>query len=118
MDTAKLVQWKTDDAKLISCVLDLVDLQIVLNLRPYKTVRGMWEYRKGVYDQEALATRFPLENEISEYSHGNIFIQEYYFVFIDLQTEFIKLIYATAREDAISALQKVHEVGMQDQFLY
>lgn len=39
-----------DDAMKISWILSLVDPQTVLNMRPYKTAKGMWEYLKRVCD--------------------------------------------------------------------
>lgn len=43
------------DAMKISWILSSVDPQTVLNMRPYKTAKGMWEYLKRVCD--AVRTR-------------------------------------------------------------
>jgi hypothetical protein len=48
-DSTKLLQWKVKDARVISWILGSVDPLIVLNLRPYKTAKTMWEYVKKVY---------------------------------------------------------------------
>ncbi|KAJ0082196.1 hypothetical protein Patl1_12180 [Pistacia atlantica] len=36
-------------------ILGSVDPIIVLNLRPYKTAKSMWEYLKKVYNQDNIA---------------------------------------------------------------
>jgi len=48
-DSTKLLQWKVKDARVMSWILGSVDPLIVLNLRPYKTAKTMWEYVKKVY---------------------------------------------------------------------
>jgi hypothetical protein len=59
-DSTKLLQWKVKDARVISWILGSVDPLIVLNLRPYKTAKTMWEYLKKVYYQDNNARRFQL----------------------------------------------------------
>lgn len=41
-DDTKLVEWKTHDARIISWTLNSFDPHIILNLRPYKTDKGMF----------------------------------------------------------------------------
>jgi hypothetical protein len=48
-DSTKLLQWKVKDARVMSWILGSIDPLIVLNLRPYKTAKTMWEYVKKVY---------------------------------------------------------------------
>lgn len=56
---------------------------IVLNLRPGKTAKGMWDYLRRVYKQENATKRFQLEYEITKYTHHNKPVQEYYFRFMN-----------------------------------
>lgn len=51
-------KWAVKDAEVMSWVLGSVDHNIVLNLRPYKTVVTMWSYLKKVYNQNNSAQRF------------------------------------------------------------
>ena len=83
-DATKLSLWKVKDAWVMSWILGSVDPLIILNLRPYKTARTMWEYLKKVYYQDNNARRFQLENDISNYSQSNLSIQEYYSGFQNL----------------------------------
>jgi hypothetical protein len=62
----------------MSWILGSVDPLIVLNIRPYKKAKTMWEYLKKVYYQDNNARRFQLENDISNYSQCNLSIQDYY----------------------------------------
>lgn len=43
-ESKELAEWKVKDARVMSSILGSVDPLIVLNLRPYKTVKTMWEY--------------------------------------------------------------------------
>ncbi|KAJ0099816.1 hypothetical protein Patl1_20691 [Pistacia atlantica] len=55
-------------------ILGSVDPIIVLNLRPYKTAKSMWEYLKKVYNQDNIARQSQLEYEISSYTQGDLSI--------------------------------------------
>ena len=78
----------------MSWILGSVDPLIVLNLRPYKTTKTMWEYLKKVYYQDNNARRFQLDNDISNYVQGNLFIQDYYSGFQNLWAEYTDIISA------------------------
>jgi hypothetical protein len=116
-DATKLSLWKVKDARVMSWILGSVDPLIILNLRPYKTARTMWEYLKKVYYQDNNARRFQLENDISNYSQSNLSIQEYYSGFQNLWAEYTDIIYAQIPAESLSVIQKVHEQSKCDQFL-
>ncbi|KAJ0014387.1 hypothetical protein Pint_21634 [Pistacia integerrima] len=88
-DVSKLAQWQTKDARVMTWILGSVDPIIVLNLRPYKTAKSMWEYLKKVYNQDNIARRSQLEYEISSYT----------------------------QEDSLSVVQEIHAQSKRDQFL-
>lgn len=89
---------------------------VVLNLLSFKIAEGMWDSMKGLLSRNSISTRrFQLEYEISEYSQGDKSILDDYSGFINLWTEFTKLVYAMVPNNAISALQKVHEISQRDQ---
>lgn len=48
-----------------------VEPHIVLNLRPYKTAKGMWAYLKQIYHRKNSAQLFQLEYEIAHYTQGD-----------------------------------------------
>ena len=108
-DSTKLLQWKVKDARVMSWILGSLDPLIILNLRPYKTARTMWEYLKKVYYQDNNARHFQLENDISNYSQSNLSIQEYYSGFQNLWAEYTDIIYAQIPAESLSVIQKVHE---------
>lgn len=116
-DSVKIKEWDSNDAKIISWILSSVDARIVLSLRPFRCSKDMWNYLKKIYNQENSARRFQLELELSEYSQGNLSIQDYYFGFLNLWAEYQELVYTTASQEGLSTLQQVHEVSKRDQFL-
>ena len=40
----KLAQWQVKDSRVMSWILGSIDPQIVLNLKPYKTVKSTWNF--------------------------------------------------------------------------
>jgi hypothetical protein len=58
METKDLVKWMVKDARVMSWILGFVDPLIVLNLRPYKSAKTMWEYLLKVYYQDNTARHF------------------------------------------------------------
>ena len=116
-DSTKLLQWKVKDARVMSWILGSVDPLIVINLKPSKTTKTMWEYLKKVYYQDNNARRFQLENDISNYSQCNLSIQDYYSGFQNLWAEYTDIIYAKIPYESLSVVQQVHEQTKRDQFL-
>ena len=47
-DVKAVSKWETNDAKIMTWLLASRST-IHLNLRPYKTAKGMWDYLKQVY---------------------------------------------------------------------
>ncbi|TXG56864.1 hypothetical protein EZV62_018177 [Acer yangbiense] len=113
----ELANWKVKDARVMSWILGFVDPLIVLNLRPYKTAKTMWEYLLKVYHQDNTARRFQLEYEIANYTQGNLSIQDYFSSFQNLWGEFSDMVYAKVPATSLSAVQAVHEQSKRDQFL-
>jgi hypothetical protein len=48
-ETKDLAKWMVKDVCVMSWILGFVDCLIVLNLRPYKSAKTMWEYLLKVY---------------------------------------------------------------------
>ncbi|KAK7245636.1 hypothetical protein RIF29_40484 [Crotalaria pallida] len=116
-DATQLAQWKVKDARVMSWLIGSCDPQIVLNLRPYKTAKTMWEYLKKVYNQTNSARRFQLECEIANYTQGSMSIQEYYSGFMNLWAEFSDIVCATVSKNSLSDVLATHEVSKRDTFL-
>lgn len=74
-DVTKLTEWEIEDAKIMTWFLNYVDQLFILNLRPYKTAKGMWDYLKMIYNKDNVACKFQLELAFFEYSQGNKSIQ-------------------------------------------
>ncbi|TXG57941.1 hypothetical protein EZV62_015770 [Acer yangbiense] len=85
----ELANWKVKDARVMSWILGFVDPLIVLNLRPYKTAKTMWEY----------------------------LLKDYFSSFQNLWGEFSDMVYAKVLVASLSAVQAVHEQSKRDQFL-
>ena len=43
-DVKAVSKWETKGAPIMTWLLGSVDPQYILNLRPYKTAKGMWDY--------------------------------------------------------------------------
>lgn len=54
-----------------------MDPSIIVNLRPYKTAKAMWDYPKKMYNQNSSAQWFQLEYEMSNDTQENLPIYEY-----------------------------------------
>lgn len=63
-DQIKAVERKIKNARAKSWLLQTINPSILVNLRPYKTTKAMWNYVKKVYDQNSSAKRFQLKYEI------------------------------------------------------
>jgi len=116
-DPTKLGQWKVKDARVMTWILGSIDPLIVLNLRPYKTAKAMWDYLQKVYNQDHSARRFQLEHEIAMYSQGGLSVQDYFSGFQNLWAEFTDIVYAKIPSESLSIIQGVHEQSKRDQFL-
>jgi hypothetical protein len=116
-ETKDLAKWMVKDARVMSWILGSLDPFVVLNLRPYKLTKTMWEYLLKVYHQDNTACRFRLEYEIANYTQGNLSIQEYFSGFQNLWGEFSDMVYAKVPTASLSDVQAVHEQSKRDQFL-
>ena len=101
-ETKDLAKWMVKDGQVMSWILGSVDPLIVLNLRPYKSARTMWEYLLKVYHQDNTARHFQLEYEIANYTQDNLSIQEYFSGFQNLWGEFFDMIYAKVPAASLS----------------
>ena len=109
-DDKKTLSWNTKDAKIKTWILDSVEPQYILNLKPYKTSKEMWEYLKQVYHQGHSARQYQLELEIARYSQGTSSIQDYYTGFLNLWAEYDDIKYLN-----VSEASEIQKLG--DQFL-
>ncbi|KAG6493232.1 hypothetical protein ZIOFF_048209 [Zingiber officinale] len=118
LENAKdLGQWETKDARIISWLLGSIEAHMVNNLRPFNTVKEMWDYLKRIYHQDNTARRFQLELEIGNLSQGDLSIEQYYSGFLNLWGEYSNIIYSKVPKEALASIQAIHEVSKRDQFL-
>lgn len=116
-DPIKAAEWTAKDARVKSWLLQTMDSSLVINLRPYKTAKAMWDYLKKVYAQNSSARRFQLEYEMSNYAQGKLSIQDYYSGFVTLWTEYTNIVYASVPETSLEAVITLHQTSQRDQFL-
>ena len=111
------MKWEVKDAQIMSWILGSVELSILLNLRPYKTFRKMWEYLKKIYNQNNIERRFQLELELGQLSQGSMSIQEFYSSFGNLWADYTDFVYASVPPEGLIAIQSVHGTSKRDKFL-
>eukprot|EP00268_Persea_americana_P031226 TRINITY_DN30329_c0_g1_i4.p1 TRINITY_DN30329_c0_g1~~TRINITY_DN30329_c0_g1_i4.p1 ORF type:complete len:138 (-),score=19.17 TRINITY_DN30329_c0_g1_i4:6-374(-) len=97
-DDKKILAWKTKDAKIKTWLLGSVDPCFILNLRPCKTAREMWDYLKKIYHQGNAARQFQLKLDISQFNQGTQSVQEYYNGFRRLWSKYDEIKFATVSE--------------------
>ncbi|KAL6323418.1 hypothetical protein AAG906_038987 [Vitis piasezkii] len=98
-------------------ILSSVEPHLILNLRPYKTAAAMWNYLHTVYNQDNSARRFQLEYEMTNFTQGSLSIEEYFYGFQTLWTDYSDIVYANVPAATLSAVQAVHATSKRDQFL-
>ena len=103
-DDKKILAWKTKDAKIKTWLLGSVESHFILNLKPCKTARDMWNYLQQIYQQSNAARQFQLELEISQFTQGTQSIQEYYNGFRRLWSEYDEIKFATVSEALLPEL--------------
>nr|GMD55573.1 retrovirus-related Pol polyprotein from transposon TNT 1-94 isoform X1 [Ipomoea batatas] len=74
---------------------------ILLNLKPYKISREMWDHLKKVYNQSNSARRIQFDLELSQLSQGNMSIQEFYSSFETLWVEYTDIVYANVLPEGL-----------------
>lgn len=62
----------------MSWILGVVELFILLNFKPYKSFREMWEYLKKNYNRSNTTQRFQLELELGKISQESMSFKEFY----------------------------------------
>ncbi|KAJ8766133.1 hypothetical protein K2173_021650 [Erythroxylum novogranatense] len=110
-------QWEAKDARIISWILGSIEAHMVNNLRSFSRAKEMWNHLQRIYHQDNNARGFQLELEMSNFCQGNLSIEEYYYGFLNLWSEYSGIIYAKVPKEILGSLQDVHEVSMRDQFL-
>ena len=116
MNTKAVTKWEIKDAQIMTWLLASVDLQYILNLRPYKITKGIWDYLKQIYQQDNSACRFHLEHELSHFVQGTMSIQEYYSHFVRLWIDYTEIIYSSLPDASITVVQDIHSTSQRDQF--
>jgi len=111
------VKWEVKDAQIISWILGSMEPSMLLNLKPYKSSREMWDCLKKVYNQSNIARKFQLELELDRLSQGSMSIQEFYSSFANLWTKYTDIVYASVPPEGLIAIQSVNETSKRDQFL-
>ena len=116
-DKEELAKWEVQDAKVISWLLGTIEPHLIANLRCFTTAQAMWAYLRRIYHQDHNARKFQLESEISNYSQGNLTIEQFYSGFINIWCEYSAIVHAKVPTAALAALQAVHAESQRDQFL-
>lgn len=99
-EVEELCQWEAKDARIISWILGSIKAYMVNNLRSFSTAKKMWDYLQCIYDQDNTARQFQLELEISNFSQGNLSIEQFYSGFIKLWSEYYGIIYSKVPKEA------------------
>lgn len=116
-DDKKILSWKTKDTKIKTWLWGSIEPHFILNLKPCKTAREVWDYLKKIYQQGNAARQFQLELDISQYTQGTLPIQEYYNGFRRLWSEYDEIKLAIVSEALLPELLPLQQNSHQDQFL-
>jgi hypothetical protein len=117
IDPKELSSWEGRDAKIDSWLLSSVEPHMVNNLRGFTTVKTMWDYLRRIYYQDNSAQKFQLELDIKNYRQGKLSIEQFYFGFLNLWSDYSGLVHSQVPKEALAALQAVHSESQRDQFL-
>jgi hypothetical protein len=90
---------------------------MVNNLCGFAIAKTMWDYLRQIYYQNNSAQKFQLELDIGSYRQGNLSIEQFYFGFINLWSDYFGLVHSQVLKEALVALQVVHSESQRDQFL-
>ena len=77
-DSDLYAKCEVKDAQVMTWILGSVESNLILNLRPSKTVVEMWTYLKKVYSQSNTARRFQLELDLATLQHDSLTISDFY----------------------------------------
>ena len=116
-DEKKIATWNTKDAKIKMWILGSVEPHLILNLKPQKTSKGVWDYLKKVYHQDNSARQFHLECEIGSYTQGNLSIQDYCSGFQNLWAEYDGIKHANVTDADLLEIQELKASSQRGQFL-
>lgn len=100
----KIYVWKTKDAKIKTWLLGSVEPHFILNLKPCKFAREMWDYLQKIYQQGSAAFQFQLKLDISQFTQGTLSIQEYYNGYRRMWLEYDEIKFATVSEALLPEL--------------
>ena len=76
--------WATKDNQIITWILTSMEPHLILLLCPHMSAKAIWDYLKQVYNQDNNTRRFQLELAITNYTQGDLSVQEYYSGFLTL----------------------------------
>ncbi|KAG6656671.1 hypothetical protein CIPAW_04G038600 [Carya illinoinensis] len=93
----------------MSWILGSIEPHIILNLRPYKTSKAMWEYLKRIYTQNNSDQRFQLEFEMANFSQGGLSVEAFYSGFSNLWAKYTDIVYFSLSATSLPHVQSVHE---------
>ena len=67
---------------------------LIISLHPHRSTKAMWDHLIQVYNQDNNARRFQLELAITNYTQGDLSIQDYYSGFLTLWNDYSDLVIA------------------------
>ena len=90
---------------------------MVNNLRGFTTVKAIWDYLRWIYYQNNSAQKFQLKLDIGNYRQGNLSTEQFYSGFINLWSDYSRLVHSQVPKEVLAILQKIHFESQRDQFL-
>ena len=98
-------------------ILSSVEAHFILNLRPYKIAKEMWDYLKRCIIKRTQLGDFNWNMRWLILHKGVSQLRNIFLVFKIFWTEYSNIIYAGISEEALFVVQKMHETNKRDQFL-
>ena len=78
VDEKAIASWNQNNAKVVTWILNSVDLFVSISLQAFTKASDMWDQLKKLYPHTNKARKFHLDTELAQYCPGDKSVQEYY----------------------------------------
>lgn len=117
VDEKAIASWNQNNAKVVTWIVNSVDLPVSISLQAFTNASDMWDHLKKLYHQTNKARKFHLDTEVAKYCHGDKSVQEYYSGFLALWTERDQMLLHSVSLDFLPQALKLQEELHISQFL-
>ncbi|KAF2283065.1 hypothetical protein GH714_043724 [Hevea brasiliensis] len=116
-DDKEKAKWRVNNARVITWILNSVEKDIALSLRPFSTANEIWVHLQKLYSQPNHARLFEIEYEIARINQDDRDVWTFYFELIGLWTELDMVSMSLVDKSAYADLKKERDKNRVLQFL-